>query len=102
VVEVDFAQEKEQGYQRIFARSPLISQISEMEMPVLAQAERTLDGKFRRKQVTEGDFLIAPANVGHRAGWQGMGGVLLIGIDLLLILQVTQESRAYRQRKLLP
>jgi len=31
VVEVDFAQEKEQGYQRIFARSPLISQISEEE-----------------------------------------------------------------------
>jgi hypothetical protein len=76
VVEVDFAQEKEKGYRQIFARSLLISQISKeengiyltydhlpnystaevfcqqhgiaifMEMPVAAQAERTLDKKF--------------------------------------------------------
>lgn len=129
---IDFAKEKEEGYRRVFSRSPLISSISAewdgiyftydylpqyktpevfakqhgiaifTEMPIPARAERTLDGQFRREHVTQGDILIVPANVGHRAGWDITGGVILIGFEPELVSQASWDIPQGDRLELLP
>jgi AraC family transcriptional regulator len=108
---VDFAKEKEEGYKRIFSRSPLLSSVSAqwdgilvaydyllpgqtpeisvkqhgigifVEMPEPAQAERLIDGRFRREQVLQGDVVIVPANTWHRTSWNTAGGAIVLGLE---------------------
>ena len=108
---VDFVKEKEEGYKRIFARSPLLSSVSVqwdgilvaydylepgqtpeisvkqhgigifVEMPKPAQAERLIDGRFRREQVLQGDVVIVPANTWHRTSWNTAGGAIVLGLE---------------------
>jgi AraC family transcriptional regulator len=108
---VDFVKEKEEGYKRIFSRSPLLSSVSTqwdgilvaydylepgqtpeisvkqhgigifVEMPKPAQAERLIDGQFRREQVLQGDVVIVPANTWHRTSWNRAGGAIVVGLE---------------------
>jgi AraC family transcriptional regulator len=108
---VDFAKEKEEGYKRIFSRSPLLSSVSAqwngifvaydyllpgqmpeisvkqhgigifVEMPEPAVAERLIDGRFRREQVLQGDVVIIPANTWHRSTWDMAGGAIVLGLE---------------------
>jgi len=108
---VDFVKEKEEGYKRIFSRSPLLSSVSAqwdgilvaydyllpgqtpeisvkqhgigifVEMPEPAQAERLIDGRFRREQVLQGDVVIVPANTWHRTSWNTAGGAIVLGLE---------------------
>jgi AraC family transcriptional regulator len=108
---VDFVKEKEEGYKRIFSRSPLLSSVSAqwdgilvaydyllpgqtpeisvkqhgigifVEMPEPALAERLIDGRFRREQVLQGDVVIVPANTWHRTSWNTAGGAIVLGLE---------------------
>jgi len=108
---VDFVKEKEEGYKRIFSRSPLLSSVSTqwdgilvaydylepgqipeisvkqhgigifVEMPKPVQAERLIDGQFRREQVLQGDVVIVPANTWHRTTWNRAGGAIVVGLE---------------------
>ena len=119
---VDFAKEKEAGYKRIFSRPPLLSSVSAnwegiyvaydtflpgqtpefcskqhaiaiyIALPVPAQAERCLDGKFRRKQVVEGEIEIVPANAWNRSGWNVTGGAIVLGIEPTGFIQTAYET----------
>lgn len=110
-LKIDFSKEKEAGYQRVFSRSPLLTNLSAGwngvhfaydyhppgEIPEVAatqhgvaiytdasvpiQAERTLDGRFRCEQVVQGDILVTPANIGTRAQWDREGGVIYLGFE---------------------
>lgn len=119
---VDFATEKEAGYKRIFSRTPLLSSLSAnwegiyiaydtflpgqtpevcskqhaiaifTDLPVPAQAERCLDGKFRRKQVVEGDLEIVPANAWNRSAWNVTGGAIVLAIEPAAFTQTAYET----------
>ena len=108
---IDFAQEKEAGYQRVFARSPLLTSLAAgwdgiyfahdyhlpgetpevfakqhgiailTEASIPRQVERTLNGRFQREQVVQGDIVVVPASVGHSAQWNTAGGVIYLGFD---------------------
>ncbi|WP_088890659.1 helix-turn-helix domain-containing protein [Leptolyngbya ohadii] len=107
---IDFAQEQEQGYERVFARRPLLTNLSlswngiyfaydymppgetpEVSAkqhciaifanPSAIRAERRLDGKFRQEDVQEGDMVITPADVSCATRWHGSGGVILLGVE---------------------
>jgi AraC family transcriptional regulator len=108
---VDFVKEKEEGYKRIFSRSPLLSSVSAqwdgilvaydyllpgqtpeisvkqhgigifVEMPEPALAERLIDGRFRQEQVLQGDVVIVPANTWHRTSWNTAGGAIVLGLE---------------------
>lgn len=110
-LKIDFSKEKEAGYQRVFSRSPLLTNLSaewngvyfvydyqppgetpevaatqhgvaiftEVSTPI--QAERKLDGRFRREQVVQGDIIVTPANIGTRAQWDTEGGVICLGFE---------------------
>jgi AraC family transcriptional regulator len=108
---VDFVKEKEEGYKRIFSRAPLLSSVSTqwdgilvaydylepgqipeisvkqhgigifVEMPKPVQAERLIDGQFRREQVLQGDVVIVPANTWHRTTWNRAGGAIVVGLE---------------------
>ena len=108
---IDFAKEGEAGYQRVFARSPqLTSRAAGWDgicfgydyMPpgetaeVFSQqhtlaifthtsrfqvAERSIDGKFHREQVANGNMVLVPARVGCQSRWFDWGGVMFFGFD---------------------
>jgi AraC family transcriptional regulator len=52
-----------------------------VEMPEPAQAERLIDGRFRREQVLQGDVVIVPANTWHRTSWNTAGGAIVLGLE---------------------
>lgn len=108
---IDFAREKEAGYQRIFNRSPLLSSVSAnwdgilvaydhfrpgqtpeicaqqhgigifMEMSGGAETERCIDQKLCREQVLAGDIVIVPANICHRTSWSKSGRAIVLGLE---------------------
>lgn len=110
-VVVDFAREKEAGYRRIFARSPLLSsvatdwgglllaydyflpgQISEIslkqhglgifvDIPQPATVDRLIDGKRRQEQVRSGDVVVVPADTWHGSRWDQPGGAVIVGLQ---------------------
>jgi len=118
---IDFAQEKEAGYQRVFPRAPLLTSLAAgwngiyfahdyhlpgetpevfakqhgiaifTEVTTPRQVERTLDGHFQREQVVQGDILVVPANLGHRAQWNEAGGVIYLGFDPTVFAHATYE-----------
>lgn len=108
---VDFAKEKEEGYKRIFSRSPLLSSKSAnwdgmhiaydyfppgqtpeicsrqhcigifVDMPTPAQVERCIDGKFRYEQVVQGNAVIVPANISHRVSANRGGSAIVLALE---------------------
>ncbi|NJP20220.1 MAG: helix-turn-helix transcriptional regulator [Hydrococcus sp. CRU_1_1] len=129
---VDFAKEKEKGYQRIFSRSPLLSSASAqwkdilvaydyfvpgqtpdtcikqhgigifVDVPTPVQTERAIDGKFRREQVSQGDIIIVPANTWHRAGWDLAGGAIIVGLQPQEFLRTIDETIDRDRVELIP
>ncbi|QFS44117.1 AraC family transcriptional regulator [Nostoc sphaeroides CCNUC1] len=129
---VDFSKEKEDGYKRIFSRSPLLTSLSAnwsnvylaydwqvagetpevlskqhgvaifSEVPTPIQAERRLDGRFQSEQVTQGNIVVAPAYTGHRACWDTAGGVILLGFEPTVFAHAIYESVDPDRIELLP
>lgn len=129
---VDFVKEKEEGYKRIFSRSPLLSSISTnwdgilvaydyflpgqtpeicvkqhglgifVEMPKPAQAERLIDGQFRREQVLQGDVVIVPANTWHRTSWNRAGGAIVLGLEPKEFARTVDETIERDRIELIP
>ncbi|MGF1481542.1 MAG: helix-turn-helix domain-containing protein [Cyanophyceae cyanobacterium] len=121
-VTVDFAQEKETGYRRIFSQLPLLSSLSTgwdgiyaaydylppgytpevcskqhsiailVDLPTPAQAERSIDGQFRRERVAEGDILVIPAHTWNRSEWNVPGGAVLISFETAKFIQSADEA----------
>jgi AraC family transcriptional regulator len=129
---VDFVQEKEAAYQRIFSRSPLFSSIAAnwdgmliayddfqpgqmvetcsrqhgigifIEMPDPADTERWIDQKLRREQVLEGDVVIVPANTCHQSCWDRAGKAIMLGIDPQNLAQTIDEILERDRIELIP
>jgi AraC family transcriptional regulator len=129
---VDFAKETLDGYRRIFSRSPLLTNLTAgwpgiylaydyqppgeipevfakqhgvaifTDVPTPIQAERTLDGRFRREQVCQGDILVTPANIGSRVQWDRAGGVIYLGFDPIILNRVLWESPEADRMELVP
>ncbi len=129
---VDFAKEKEEGYKRIFARSPLLSSASIqwdgilvaydylspgqtpeisvkqhglgifVDMPKPAQAERLIDGEFRQEQVLQGDVVIVPADTWHRTRWDVSGGVVILGLEPQVFARTIDETVGRHRIELIP
>ncbi|MBD2770912.1 helix-turn-helix transcriptional regulator [Iningainema tapete] len=60
--------------------------------PNQISAERTLDGKLRYESVGEGDIIITPARVGHRACWHEEGELIFLGISPQTFACAVDES----------
>lgn len=131
-VVVDFVKEKEEGYKRIFSRSPLLSSVSTdwngilaaydyflpgqtpeicvkqhgigifVDMPKPAEAERLIDGRFRREQVIQGDVVIVPANTWHRTSWNMAGGAIVLGLEPKEFAHIIDETVERDGMELIP
>ena len=118
---VNLDREKEAGYQRIFKRSPVASSMSVgwddliiaydyyppgetpkvsvkqhclgiyTDMPSSVQTERTIDGRSRREQNIQGDFVFVPANTSHQVAWNKSGGAVTIAINPVVFAQTIYE-----------
>lgn len=129
---VDFSKEKEEGYKRIFSRSPLLSSVAAswdgmhlaydyflpgqtpeicsrqhgigifVDMPMPAQVERFIDGRFRCEQVVQGNVVIVPANHCHRAGWDMAGGAIVLGLEPTQFACTIDETIACNHIELIP
>jgi len=129
---VDFVKEKEAGYKRIFSRSPLLSSVSThwdgllvaydyllpgqtpeicvkqhgigifIDLPKPAEAERLIDGRFRREQVLQGDVVVVPANTWHSAGWNMAGGVIALGLEPKEFARTIDETIERQGIELIP
>ncbi len=119
---VDFAQEKEAGYQRIFERSPLLSSASAnwdgilvaydhfqpgqtpeicslqhgiaifTEISGAAETERSIDQKLCREQVLAGDIVIVPANICHRISSNKPGRAIVLGLEPTALNRTIEET----------
>jgi AraC family transcriptional regulator len=120
---VDFAKEKEAGYQRIFQRSPLLSsaaaqwddmlvaydqflpgytpEISSkqhgigifLDLPEPASAERVLDGKRQHEVVRQGDFVLVPAEVWQQTFADRTAGAIVLSFESDAIAQTLEKSQ---------
>ena len=118
---LNFAQEQEEGYKKIFKRSPLLSSMSVgwndlgivydlhspgeipniaiaqhyvgifVDMPLLVQTERRIDGYLKQEQNIQGECVIIPAHTSHQIAWEQKGGVLTIAIDPTVFAQTIYE-----------
>jgi AraC family transcriptional regulator len=119
---VDFAKEKEAGYQRIFQRSPLLSSAAVqwdglliaydqflpgrtpelaskqhgigifLDLPEPAPAERILDGKRQQESVRQGDFVLVPAQVWQQTFSDRRAGALVLSFEPGAIAQTLETS----------
>lgn len=131
-ITIDFAKEKEAGYQRVYARSPLLSSTASgwdrlyfaydylppgetgeivakqhgvaifSEMPAPVLAERSLDGCFRHEEVAQGDILVVPAEVTSCTRWYGAGGIILLGFEPTVFDRIVGETAHSANIKLTP
>jgi AraC family transcriptional regulator len=129
---VDFAEEKEDGYQRIFLRRPLLSSIATqwdgimmaydylqpgeipetlvkqhgivifVDLPQPVLAERLIDGQFRREYVAPGDMVVVPADTWHRSCWAAEGGFVVLGVEPQKWLQAVGETAGCDRIDLIP
>ncbi len=120
-LQIDFNQEKEEGYKRVFKRSPLVSSQSVgwdnlsiiydrqpaielpktslkqhcigilTDIPLPMRTERIIDGHFLREENVQGDLIIVPANTTHQAAWYSEGASVAIAIDPLMFAQTVYE-----------
>ncbi|MDY6897579.1 MAG: AraC family transcriptional regulator [Cyanobacteriota bacterium] len=129
---IDFNQEKEQGYKRVFNRSPLVSSQSVgwdnltivydrqpaielpktclkqhcigilTDIPSPMRTERIIDGRFIEEQNVQGDLIIVPANTTHQAAWYSEGASVAIVIDPVVFAQTIYEVVDPDKIELLP
>lgn len=118
---INFNRKIDESYERIFERSPIVSSMSVgwddlviaydyyppgeipkvsvkqhclgiyTDMPSSVQTERTIDGRLRREQNIQGDFVIVPANTSHKVAWNKPGGAITIAIDPTVFAQTIYE-----------
>lgn len=114
---VDFVKEKEAGYQRIFRRSPLLSSMTAQwegslvaydqflpgqtpeifakqhcigiftDLSKPAPVQRVLDGQRRREWVTQGNFVLVPAEVGQQTISEHGAGAIVLSFEPQAIAQ---------------
>lgn len=131
-LQIDFNQEKEEGYKRVFKRSPLVSSQSVgwdnltifydrqpaielpktclkqhcigilTDIPSTMRTERIIDGHFLREENVQGDLIIVPANTTHQATWYSEGCSIAIAIDPLMFAQAIYEVINPDKIELLP
>ncbi|AFY53702.1 DNA-binding domain-containing protein, AraC-type [Rivularia sp. PCC 7116] len=129
---IDFNQEKEEEYKRVFNRSPLVSSQSVgwdnltiiydrqppielpkiclkqhcigilTDIPLPMQTERIIDGCFLRENNVQGDLIIVPANTTHQAAWYSEGCSVAIAIDPVVFAQTIYEVVDPDKIELLP
>ncbi|MBD1845406.1 helix-turn-helix transcriptional regulator [Cyanobacteria bacterium FACHB-63] len=117
---IDFAKEGEAGYRRIFARSPQLTSLAagwdgvcfgydymppgettevfslQHTLAIFTHtaksqmAERSIDGKFHREQVANGNMVLVPAGIGCQSRWFDWGGVMFFGFDSIKIAQAVE------------
>jgi AraC family transcriptional regulator len=73
-----------------------------IDMPQPAEAERLIDGRFRREQVLQGDVVIVPADTWHRAGWNMAGGVIVLGLEPKEFARTIDETIERDRIELIP
>ena len=131
-LKVDFAQEQIGAYQRIYARSPQLTNLAAgwrgiyfgadymppgespevvakqhclaifTKVANLGRAERTLDGCHRQEQVATGDIVLVPAAIGCRSQWRDPSEVIFFGLDPLLVAQTLDTGNDCDRVTLLP
>ncbi len=119
---IDFAKEREAGYRRVFQRSPQFTSLAagwngicfgydymppgettevfsvQHTLAIFTHtnqfqvAERSIDGKFHREQVANGNMVLVPARMGCQSRWFDWGGVMFFGFDPLLFAQAIHEE----------
>lgn len=131
-LKVNFVQEREEAYKRIYKRSPIISSASVgwdfmgivydwypveqvpkitcqqhgigifTDVPSPAITERQIDGHFKREEIVQGSCVIIPANVSHYGEWDKESGALCLSIDPTIFTQTVYEVVDPNTIELLP
>ncbi|WP_414618816.1 helix-turn-helix domain-containing protein [Calothrix sp. CCY 0018] len=129
---IDFNQDKEGAYKKVFQRSPLVSSQSVgwdnlsiiydrqpaielpktslkqhcigilTDIPSTIQTDRIIDGRFVEEHNIQGDLIIVPANTTHQAAWYGEGASVAIAIDPTVFAQTIYEVVDPERIELLP
>lgn len=129
---VDFAKEKEEGYQRIFDKPPLLSSASTqwdglliaydhflpgqtpeisakqhgivifVNMPKPAQVKRTIDGRCVDEYVAQGDMVIVPADTWTQTYSDTAAGAILVSFDALVFARTIEETTEGNSIQLIP
>ena len=129
---VDFVEEREEGYKRIYKRSPLISSMSVgwkdliiaydwypvekfpkiiskqhsigifTDIPSPVQTDRYIDGRFKSETIVKGNCVIIPANTTQYAEWNGESGAITLAIDPVTFAQTIYEVVDPDKIELLP
>ena len=129
---VDFAQEKEAGYQRIFERSPLLSSVSNqwpgiliaydyflpcqmpevcskqhgvaifLDVPKPARVRRMIDEHYQHERVAQGDVVIVPADTRTQTTAEGAGGAIVLGLETQEFAHMIDETVEKDGIKLIP
>jgi AraC family transcriptional regulator len=119
---IDFSREKEAGYQRVYSRLPLLTNLAfswdgvyfaydnqpahetpeviapQMGVAIFTQVpedieyEQTLDGRLYRKQVVKADIVITPENTATRARWNQTFSTILLGFEPLIFKRTIYEA----------
>jgi AraC family transcriptional regulator len=120
-LKVNFVQEKEEAYKRIYKRSPIISSASIgwesliiaydwypvekvpkiiskqhgigifTDVPSPCITERQIGSSFKREEVVQGSCVIIPANTSQYAEWNQSSGALCLSIDPTIFAQTIYE-----------
>lgn len=129
---VDFAKEKEEGYQRIFARSPLLSSVSNqwpgilvaydyflpcqmpevcskqhgiaifLDIPKPARVRRMIDAHWQYERVAQGDVVIVPADTWTQTTAEGAGGAIILGLETQEFAHMINETVEKEGIRLIP
>ena len=118
---VNLAKEGVKGYERIYKRSPLVSNLSVgwkdiavaydsyppeetptvslkqhciaiyTDMPSSFRVERTINGRLLQEKNIQGGFIFLPANTSHKVVWNKEGGMIAIAIEPIAFAQSIHE-----------
>lgn len=66
------------------------------------QAQRTVDGRYYKHSVKEGDIILVPAYVGHKSWWYGESEFILLGFDCDVFARAIDESGESERIQLIP
>lgn len=129
---VDFTKEKEAGYQRIFAKPPLLSSASThwdglliaydqflpgqtpeicsrqhgigifVNMPEPAQVTRRIDGRCVDERVAQGDMVIIPANTWSQTYSDTAAGAIVLSFETEVFARTIDETLERDSIELIP
>ncbi len=129
---IDFSKQKEEGYRRVYGKSPLLTnpgnswngvylaydyqtpyETPEVYAPQIGVTiftevsenisyERTIDGRFYSKQIFPGNIVITPANIGTRARWNKSLNVIFLGFEPIIFNRTIYESLDTDKIELVP